>query len=127
MKPVVWMVAVSAVSWLLVSSLAGERGGREVLFGMLGPLASAVVSWIAYERAYRSAPGRLTGVMIAALAAKMAFFGAFLFVMLRGLELRPVPFVASFTGYFLALHAMEALFLRRLVMNDLRPPAGGRA
>ena len=42
-------------------------------------------------------------------------------VMLRVLDLRPVPFVVSFTGYFIALHTMEALFLRRL-FDDLRSP-----
>ena len=39
--------------------------------------------------------------------------------MLRVLELRPAPFVVSFAGCFIALHAMEALFLRRLF--DERP------
>ena len=34
--------------------------------------------------------------------------------MLRVLELRPLPFVVSFTGYFIALHVIEALFMRRL-------------
>jgi hypothetical protein len=38
-----------------------------------------------------------------------------------------VPFVVSFAAYFLALHAMEALFLRRLLMDDLRSPSGERA
>jgi hypothetical protein len=28
--------------------------------------------------------------------------------------LRPVPFVVSFTGYFIALHVTEAVFMRRL-------------
>jgi hypothetical protein len=42
------------------------------------------------------------------------FFGAYVVVMLRVLALRPGPFVASFTSYFIALHMMEALFMRRL-------------
>jgi hypothetical protein len=93
---------------------------------MAGPLASAVGSWVAYERAHRSAPGRLTNVMIAALVVKMVFFGGYVVMMLRGLDLRPVPFVVSFAAYFIALHVMEALFLRRLLINDLRSPSGER-
>jgi hypothetical protein len=46
--------------------------------------------------------------------------------MLRGFALRPVPFVASFTSYFIALYAMEALFLRRLLSIDPRPPGRER-
>jgi hypothetical protein len=65
--------------------------------------------------------------MIAALAVKMVFFGGYFVVMLRGFDLRPVPFVVSFAAYFIALHAMEAMFLRRLLMNDLRSPGGERA
>jgi hypothetical protein len=38
-----------------------------------------------------------------------------------------VPFVVSFAAYFIALHTIEATFLRRLVMNDLRSPTSERA
>jgi hypothetical protein len=127
MKPVAWMIAASVSSWLLMRVTSGAQGDPEVFVGMAGPLVSAVGSWVAYERAHRSAPGRLTNVMIAALAVKMVFFGVYVVVMLRGVDLRPVPFVVSFAAYFLALHAMEALFLRRLLMDDLRSPSGERA
>jgi len=126
MKPVAWMVALSGVSWFIVAKMILD-GDPEVLSGMMGPLVSAAVSWVAYERAHRAAPGRLTSVMVGALALKMVFFGGYLFVMLRVLGMRPVPFVVSFAGYFIALHAMEALFLRRLLMDDLRSPGRERA
>jgi hypothetical protein len=115
------------MSWLAVAATSKGSADPEVLLGMAGPLVSAVGSWMAYERAHQSAPGRLTNVMIAALAVKMVFFGVYVGVMLRGLNLRPVPFVASFAAYFIALHAMEAMFLRRLLMNDLRSPTSERA
>ena len=127
MKPVAWMTGVSLTAWLLTRALADGRADTEVLFGMAGPLASAVGSWVAYERAHRVAPGRLTNVMMAALAVKMVFFGGYVVVMLRGFGLQPVPFIVSFAAYFIALHAMEAFFLRRLLMNDLRSPGGERA
>ena len=34
--------------------------------------------------------------------------------MLKVVGLRPVPFVVSFTSYFIALYLTEALLLRRL-------------
>ena len=127
MKPALWMTGMGLMSWLAVAATSKGSADPEVLLGMTGPLVSAVGSWMAYERAHRSAPGRLTNVMIAALAVKMVFFGVYVGVMLRGLNLRPVPFVASFAAYFIALHAMEAMFLRRLLMNDLRSPTSERA
>jgi hypothetical protein len=56
----------------------------------------------------------LTDVMVAGLAVKAVFFGVYVVVMLRGLDLRPAPFVGSFTGFFIALYGLEALFLKRL-------------
>ena len=127
MTAVAWMVGASLASWLVTTTSTDGHGDPEILLGMAGPLASAVGSWIAYERAHRAAPARLTGVMITALAVKMVFFGGYVGVMLRGLELRPVPFIVSFAAYFIALHMMEAAFLRRLLMNDLRTPSSERA
>jgi len=126
MTAVAWMTGAGLVTWLVTRVIADGSGDPEVLLGMAGPLVSAIASWIAYERAHRSAPGRLTNVMITALAVKMVFFGGYVGVMLRGLDLRPVPFIVSFAAYFIALHTMEATFLRRLLMNDLRSPTSER-
>ena len=122
MKPVAWMVGASVVSWLIASRLAGADANPEVLYGMLAPLLVAVVSWVVIERTYRSSPERLTGVMVQGLAVKAVFFGAYIVAMLRLIGLRPVPFVISFTGYFIALHVIEALFLQRLVKSAFAAP-----
>ena len=127
MKPLAWMAGVSLSSWLAIRAATEAREDPEVLLGMAGPLVSALGSWVAYERAHRSAPGRLTNVMIGALALKMLLFAGYFVVMLRGLKVRPVPFVVSFAAYFITLHAMEATFLRRLLMNDLRSPTSEHA
>jgi hypothetical protein len=52
--------------------------------------------------------------MIVWFALKFVFFGVYLAVMLKLLSMRPVPFVGAFVSYFIALYAMQALFLRRL-------------
>ena len=109
-----WMVAASLLSWLAVSALAGPGTSMDVLLGMLGPLVVASATWVLVERTYRQDPERLTSLMIQAFAGKLVFFGAYVAVMLEVLSLRPVPFVVSFTTYFVALHLTEALWLRRL-------------
>lgn len=99
-----------------LAALVVTGGGlrREVVFGMLAPLVSAVVSWELVERTFRRNPERVMGVMVAAFGVKMVAYGVYLVVMLRGLALRPVPFVVSFTAYFIGLHVAEAWYLRRL-------------
>jgi hypothetical protein len=114
MSPVAWMAGLSLLAWVAVAAVGGSRVHPEALFGMAGPLASATATWVAVAWAYRVSPARLMAVLIGGFALKMLFFGGYVAVMLRGFDLRPVPFVASFTGFFIALYAMEALFLKRL-------------
>ena len=85
-----------------------------VVLGMLGPLVVAWASWVVAERTWRREPARLTAVMIASFAGKLIFFAAYVVLMLSVLSVRPVPFVASFTSSFIALHVIEALALKRL-------------
>ena len=114
MTPVAWMAGASVVSWLVASRAAGPEANPEVLYGMLAPLVVAVVSWIVIERTYRSNPERVMRVMVEGFALKAVFLGAYVAGMLRLIGLRPVPFVVSFTSYFIALYVTEAVFLRRL-------------
>ncbi len=115
MAPLAWMTAGSILSWAALAAAGGARVNPEVLFGMLAPLGSAGLSWMAVRRAHAAAPERLMGVLIRGFAMKLVFFVAYVTVMLRGLELRPVPFVLSFVGYLIALYAAQALFLKRLI------------
>jgi hypothetical protein len=114
MKPVAWMVGVSVAVWLLVAPFVDAPARLAVLGGMVGPLAVVSGTWLLMERTYRVSPGSLTSVMIAAFGFKVVFFGGYVAVMLGLLALRPVPFVASFTGYFIGLYLIEALCMRRL-------------
>ncbi len=115
MKAAGWMAAASFASAAAVAAVAGWRAtAAEVLLGMLAPLAAVSVSWVVTERVYERAPARLTGVLIGAFGAKMIFFGGYVAVMLIAAGLRPGPFVASFTSYFIALYLTEALLMRRL-------------
>ena len=97
----------------------GARGGVWIALGLVGPLLSAVVSWQTLARTQRSAPERLTNVMIASFGVKVLLFGLYLVVMLKVLALRPMPFMLSFTGYYVALHVVEAVCLKRLLASGV--------
>jgi len=114
----VWTIAAWMVAGCLVASvgaiLLNDGAAAEIVLGMVGPLLVASGSWVLAARTWLRQPERLTAVMTAAFAGKVAFFALYVVVMLRVLSLRPVPFVASFTGFFIALHMVEALALKRL-------------
>mgnify|MGYP003455668137 FL=1 len=125
--PVAWMVGGSVASWLLIVLATGSRFMPELLLGMAGPLVSAVVTWLVLERTQRAAPERLTGVMMAAFGVKVLLFAAYVVIILAVLGMRPRPFMLSFAGYYVGLHVVEALFLRRLLAAGMsRWPGEGR-
>jgi hypothetical protein len=127
MSPIVWMIGMSVALWLGVTWVARVQVNPELFWGMLGPLASAVITWVVVARTQRSAPERVTSVLVAGFAAKIVFFGAYMAIMLRVVGLRLVPFAVAFVGYVIALYVIEALFLKRLFVDGMRssPSASG--
>ncbi len=114
MTPAWCMVGGAVATWLAVAALPGVESDVEILFGMLAPLTGAVATWVLVVRTYPTNPDRLTPRMVVAFGGKVVFFGAYVTVMLAVLSLRPLPFVVSFTTYFIALHFFEAVCLQRL-------------
>jgi len=117
MREAAWMAGAAVGSWLAVAAAGGDRVNPESFFGMAGPLAAVCASWVAVKRTHRAAPERVMAVMIVWFALKFVFFGAYVAVMIRLLSLRTVPFITAFVSYFIALYAMQALFIRRLTMT----------
>lgn len=110
MKPVFWL----ATGCVLSAAVFGVRFGREVWLGMFGPLVVVSATWVMTERVYRADPARLTAVIITAFAGKLVFFGGYVALAIGVLGVQLMPFAISFTGYFIALHMIEALLLKRL-------------
>ena len=108
------MIGSSVASWAAITAAGGWAVNPELAFGMAAPLAGAAVSWRIVERTHAVAPERVTSVLIAGFAAKMMFFGIYV-GLLGALWLRPAPLVVSFAAYFLALHMIEAGYLRKLI------------
>jgi len=114
MKAAGWIAAAALGSGIVAIAAAGTLLAAEILLGMLAPLAAVIVSWVMTERIYTREPARVTGLMTVLFGVKMLFFGAYVALMIEVVGVRPAPFVASFTGYFVALYLTEALLMRRL-------------
>lgn len=120
MSPIVWMVAASVASCLAAMSVFEGDPGPEIALGMAGPLAAAAGTWMAVVGTHRRNPVRVTGLMIAAFAVKAVFFLAYVAFVLTVLDVREVPFVVSFTAYFISLYFIEALLFARLFTGRLQ-------
>ena len=111
--PLLWVTVGSVLS----AAVLAMRFGREVWLGMVAPLVVMNMTSTLTERVYKANPERLTSVMIGAFAGKLVFFGAYVGLAIGVLGVQPVPFVVSFTGYFISLHLIEALWLKRLFVS----------
>jgi hypothetical protein len=114
MKFVGWVAAASVLSALTITALLGERVEFEVWLGMAGPLVAELATWVVVERTHKRRPEQVSGQLLRAFLGKVVFFGVYVAVALTAGPVRPLPFVVSFTGYFLALHLTAAVGLRRL-------------
>ena len=92
-----------------------------VVGGIIGPLVATLATWVVVTRTHRRNPAGVMNVMLAAFLAKAVFFGVYVVVMIRVLELQPVPFIVSFAAAFIALYTVQGLLFARL----FRQPAGG--
>jgi hypothetical protein len=118
MAAALWMAAGSVLTCVAAAALGGRAVMPEVVFGMALPLVSAIASWQVIARVHATAPARLTNVLMAAFAVKAILFGVYVVLVLAVLDLRPLPFVAAFTSYYVALHLGEALLLKRLLATQ---------
>jgi hypothetical protein len=121
MKLGLCMLAGSVLSAFgIVAFLGGEATPDvcpAVWLGMLGPLAVALCSMVAVNRAYRRDPAGVTRIMIGAFAIKVVFFGGYAILVMKAGWVRPTPFVISFVSYFFAFHVIETIRLRRLIAS----------
>ena len=122
--PAVWMIGGSLTACLAAMALGGDAVMPEAVFGMAAPLVSAVVSWQVIQHVHAISPARLTNVLLTGFFVKALVFGIYVALALKVLDLRPVPFVAAFTSYYVALHFGEAALLKRLLARGR--PAGPR-
>ena len=113
MKRVLWTTAAAMLSAFVLATWIG----KDIWFGMAAPLLVVSASWLLVERVYRTNPERLTSMMIGAFAGKLVFFAAYVGLAIGVLGAQPVPFAASFAGYFIVLHMIEALWLKRLFVS----------
>jgi hypothetical protein len=119
-RPLLWLAGASVLS----AALLGARFGREVWLGMFAPLLVVSVTWVLAERVHKANPSLLTSAMITAFAGKLVFFGAYVGLVIGVLDVRRAPFVASFAGYFIGLHMIEAHLLKRLFVSDIATRRG---
>ena len=119
--PVARMASASAVCWAALSLASGSGSRAAIFFGLLGPLAVTLGTWIVLERTHQRAPDRVSAALITLFAVKLALFGAYVSAVMVLLPAARMAFAVSFTCHYILLHVMEAWYLRRLFSEQSVP------
>ena len=115
------LVALCVTSCGLIATLVTPDAIAAAFMGMLAPLIVGIatniiiiITIIMVERTTRNAPRALTSRMTIAFLAKMLFYAAYVSVVLAVVTTTPIPFMVSFTVYFVALQFTEAVYFKTL-------------
>ena len=106
---------------LLGLGIAGLFGGwiisqyvDEVFLGMTAPLLVTIFSIFWIEKVFKTDKEKLTATMAKSFFIKMVLFALYFIIILGFYTFEPIPFVISFTGFFILFYIIEAIFLQKL-------------
>jgi hypothetical protein len=116
MNALYWVIAM-ALGAGVGASAAGYAGAEleAIWLGIAGPAVLAATSWIVTTRTWAKDKAALLPVMMRAFAVKAMVVVAYVVMVLKVLEARPMPFFLSFIATYLVTHLAEAYCLRRLM------------
>ena len=111
MKLTIYISMACVGTWGLLSAALPDYV-KEIFLGMVIPWSISLISIVKTRSVYTLDPEKLIKHMTSAMLMKMLSYGLLLVIMFTFISFNPLPFIISFTGYFLALHITEAFVLR---------------
>ena len=84
----------------------------ELFLGWILPvLAGAATIYFVLDAAKKNAQ-LVTKTIATGFVIKMIYYGATILIVFKLYSFEPVPFICSFAGFFLGLHALEAVIIK---------------
>ena len=104
--------------------IAGLIGGvfynqyiYEIFLGMIAPLIVSTISIQISKNVFKKSPQKLTASLTKSFFMKMVFFAVYFIIILSFYAFEPIPFVVSFTSFFILFYFIEAVFLQKLIQS----------
>ena len=111
MKLIIYISMVCVGTWGLLSAAFPDYV-KEIFLGMVLPWLISLISIVKTRSVYNLNPEKLIKHMTTSMLMKMMSYGLLLIIIFTFISFNPLPFIISFTGYFLTLHITEAFVLR---------------
>ena len=117
MKLTIYIRMACVGTWGLLSAAFPDYV-KEIFLGMVLPWLISLISIVKTRSVYNLNPEKLIKHMTKAMLMKMVSYGILLVIIFTFISFNPLPFIISFTGYFLALHIIEAFTLRFIIKKN---------
>ncbi|RMF09385.1 MAG: hypothetical protein D6762_03865 [Candidatus Neomarinimicrobiota bacterium] len=98
--------------WGLVAAVAGPAFLLPGFLGMIAPVVLGMITVELITRQYDRDPRKVTKLMIGSFGVKMVVYALYVVLVFQIPGLSAYPFIFSFTGFFILLHILEALYFR---------------
>ncbi len=86
----------------------------EIFIGWVLPTFAGILSTYSIYCAYRIDSITFTKTIAKGFILKMIYYGISIFIIFKHYSFQPIPFVCSFTCFFIWLHGLEAVIIKRI-------------
>ena len=86
----------------------------ELFLGWFGPVLAGFITMYLVIQAAKIDPYSVTKTLTKGFALKMVFYGLYIIIFFKLYSFKPIPFLCSFSGIYLGLHALEAVIIKDL-------------
>ncbi|MEC9306917.1 MAG: hypothetical protein VX957_00940, partial [Candidatus Neomarinimicrobiota bacterium] len=91
----------------------------ELFLCWFGPVSAGFITMYFVIQAAKKDSYTITKTLAKGFVLKMVFYGLYIIIFFKLYSFKPIQFLCSFAGFFLGLHALEAV-----VIKDLSKPGG---
>jgi hypothetical protein len=101
----------------LISGMMYQKYVNEIFLGMIAPLVVGIISIQISKNVFQKSPEKLTAALTKSFLIKMVSYALYFIVILSFYAFEPIPFVVSFTCFFILFYIIEAVFLQKLLQS----------
>ena len=117
MRLIIYITMICFGTWGLLSSFFPVMS-REIFLGMIFPWIIFLFSVSLTNFFHNKGSLNLTKYFSFAMITKMILYGIIIITIFSFKSFNPIPFIISFTSYFLMLHLTEAYVLKSFINNS---------
>ena len=94
----------------------------ELFFGWFLPAFAGLFTTYFIFLAQKKDAVSVTRTIAIGFALKMFYYGVSILILFKHYTFQPIPFVCSFSGFFIGLHALEASIIKRISEKYINHP-----